>query len=124
MPMGIRAARDDDDSQLRIRQRSVGGKQTYPASLASVTSTSLSSDSLRWIISTTSGAVINGAYHSRDHALENGAVNVQFAPDFSFEARRFLCIARNLRLVEFASICHSRNQTAELQWRNFKSIRI
>src|SRR5216683_3400346 len=120
MPMGIRAARDDDDSQLRIRQRSVGGKQSYPASLATIAGASLSSNRLRRIISTTSGAVINCAYHPRDHALENGAVNVQLAPDFSFEARRFLCTARNLRLIEFASICHGRNQTAELQRRNFK----
>src|SRR6266550_6799991 len=118
MPMGVRAARDDDHSQLRIRQRSVGSKQTDPAPLAAVACAGLSSHGLRWIISTTSRAVINCAYHSRDHALENGAVNVQLAPDFSFEARRFLCIAGNLRLIEFASICHGRNQTAELQRRN------
>src|ERR1700682_1691892 len=122
--MGIRAARNNDDSQLRIHQRSVGRKQTYPASLASVAGASLASNGLRWIISTTSRAVINCAYHSRDHALKNSAINVQLAPDSSFEARRFRCIARNLRFVEFASICHRRNQTAELQRRDFKSIRI
>src|SRR6266576_4222007 len=112
MPVGVRAARDDDDSQLRIRQWSVGGKQTYPASLATIAGASLSSDGLRRIISTTSGAIINCTYHPRDHALENGAVNVQLAPDFSFEARCFLCIAGNLRLIKFASICHGGNQSA------------
>src|SRR6267143_545284 len=124
MPMGVRAARDDDNSQLRIRQRSVGSKQTYPASLTTIAGASLAGNSLRRVVSTTSRAVINCAYHSRDHALKNGAVNVQLAPDFSFEARRFLCVAWNLRLIEFASICHRGNQTAKLQRRNFKSIRI
>src|SRR5262245_39063695 len=105
MTTSISSLRDYHYGQPRIGQRSIRSKQANPTTLADARAC-LAGYGLTWIISFTARTVVNGADHSRNHALPDFCCDWQLATNFDAHLVRFFGAVRDLRYQQFAAICH------------------